>query len=79
MHGITVKEKRITRDELYISDEIFFYKNLEITPISQVDGRNIGDGKTGCALGNYKKPIWMSSTVKIINISMTLIIFLACL
>lgn len=46
--GIEVKEERFTRDELYISDEAFFTGTAaEITPIREVDGRVIGNGKRG--------------------------------
>jgi branched-chain amino acid aminotransferase len=47
-HGLHVIEKRITRDELYICDEIFFTGTAaEVTPICQVDGRKIGNGVPG--------------------------------
>ena len=46
--GIKVKEKRITRDEVYISDEAFFTGTAaEVTPIREVDGRMIGSGTRG--------------------------------
>ena len=46
--GIKVVEERFTRDELYISDEAFFTGTAaEITPIREVDGRVIGEGKPG--------------------------------
>src|SRR3972149_4441587 len=46
--GITVKEERFTRDELYIADEAFFTGTAaEITPIREVDNRKIGEGKPG--------------------------------
>jgi branched-chain amino acid aminotransferase len=46
--GIEVIENRFTRDELYISDEAFFTGTAaEITPIREVDGRTIGEGKPG--------------------------------
>jgi len=45
---ITVKEERFTRDEIYIADEAFFTGTAaEVTPIREVDGRAIGDGKRG--------------------------------
>ncbi|MBP8203956.1 MAG: branched-chain-amino-acid transaminase [Pseudomonas sp.] len=47
-HGIEVVEKRITRDEVYIADEAFFTGTAaEVTPIREVDGRNIGAGRRG--------------------------------
>ncbi|HYA26803.1 MAG TPA: branched-chain amino acid transaminase [Thermodesulfovibrionales bacterium] len=46
--GIPVLEERFTRDELYIADEAFFTGTAaEVTPIREVDGRIIGDGKPG--------------------------------
>jgi branched-chain amino acid aminotransferase len=46
--GIPVKEKRITRDEVYIADEAFFTGTAaEVTPIREVDGRTIGYGRRG--------------------------------
>jgi branched-chain amino acid aminotransferase len=45
---IPLKEKRFTRDEVYISDEAFFTGTAaEITPIRELDGRKIGIGKRG--------------------------------
>ena len=47
-HGIEVREKRITRDEVYICDEAFFTGTAaEVVPICQYDGRVIGSGKRG--------------------------------
>ena len=47
-HGIQVVEKRITRDEVYIADEAFFTGTAaEVTPIREVDGRQIGVGRRG--------------------------------
>jgi branched-chain amino acid aminotransferase len=46
--GIEVIEKRITRDEVYCSDEAFFTGTAaEITPIRELDNRSIGEGKRG--------------------------------
>ena len=46
--GIPVKEKRITRDEVYVADEAFFTGTAaEVTPIREVDNRIIGAGKRG--------------------------------
>ena len=46
--GIEVVEKRITRDELYCADEAFFTGTAaEITPIREVDNRQIGLGRRG--------------------------------
>ena len=46
--GYEVKAKRLTRDDLYIADEAFFTGTAaEVTPIREVDGRTIGEGKRG--------------------------------
>jgi len=46
--GIQIIEKRITRDEVYIADEAFFTGSAaEVTPISELDGRQIGKGNCG--------------------------------
>ncbi|MDX1808455.1 MAG: branched-chain amino acid transaminase [Sulfurospirillaceae bacterium] len=46
--GIEVQRRRITRDEVYIADEAFFTGTAaEVTPIKDVDGYVIGDGKRG--------------------------------
>ena len=46
--GIQVVERSITRDEVYVADEAFFTGTAaEVTPIRQLDGRLIGEGKRG--------------------------------
>jgi branched-chain amino acid aminotransferase len=46
--GIDVIEKRITRDELYCADEAFFTGTAaEVTPIRELDNRQIGIGSRG--------------------------------
>ena len=46
--GIEVIQKRITRDEVYCADEAFFSGTAaEITPIREVDNRQIGIGSRG--------------------------------
>ncbi|MFB3116770.1 MAG: branched-chain amino acid transaminase [Gammaproteobacteria bacterium] len=46
--GLEVREKRITRDEVYIADEAFFTGTAaEVTPIRELDGRMIGQGCRG--------------------------------
>ncbi|WP_339801721.1 branched-chain amino acid transaminase [uncultured Marinobacter sp.] len=45
---IPVRERRITRDEVYIADEAFFTGTAaEVLPIRELDGRVIGAGKRG--------------------------------
>ena len=46
--GLEVVEKRITRDEIYIADEAFFTGTAaEVTPIRELDNRQIGEGSIG--------------------------------
>ena len=46
--GYKLVEKRITRDEIYISDEAFFTGTAaEVTPIRELDNRQIGSGSRG--------------------------------
>ena len=46
--GVEVREKRITRDEVYIADEAFFTGTAaEVLPIKELDGRAIGTGVRG--------------------------------
>jgi branched-chain amino acid aminotransferase len=46
--GVPVVERRITRDEIYIADEAFFTGTAaEVTPIREVDNRQIGSGSRG--------------------------------
>jgi branched-chain amino acid aminotransferase len=46
--GIEIVEKRITRDEIYCADEAFFTGTAaEITPIRELDNRQIGIGSRG--------------------------------
>jgi branched-chain amino acid aminotransferase len=46
--GYEVISKRLTRDDVYIADEAFFSGTAaEVTPIRELDGRVIGDGKRG--------------------------------
>ncbi|QKI88630.1 branched-chain amino acid transaminase [Thiomicrorhabdus xiamenensis] len=47
-NGLEVREKRITRDEVYIADEAFFTGTAaEVTPIRELDNRPIGRGSRG--------------------------------
>ncbi|MBT7307522.1 MAG: branched-chain amino acid transaminase [Gammaproteobacteria bacterium] len=46
--GVEVREKRITRDEVYTADEAFFTGTAaEVTPIRELDNRAIGAGSRG--------------------------------
>ncbi len=46
--GMDVSERQIDRTELYTADELFFCgTGAQVSPIGNVDGRTIGDGKIG--------------------------------
>ena len=46
--GIPVDECRITRDQLWLADEVFFTGTAaEVTPVREVDNRAIGEGNVG--------------------------------
>lgn len=46
--GMEVVERTLARDELYIADEVFLTGTAaEITPVREVDGRVVGDGRPG--------------------------------
>jgi branched-chain amino acid aminotransferase len=54
--GYTVESRRITRDDLYIADELFFTGTAaEVTPIREVDGRTVGAGKRGPVTAKLQK------------------------
>lgn len=46
--GYEIRERRITRDEVYVCDEAFFTGTAaEVTPIRELDDRAIGEGRRG--------------------------------
>jgi len=46
--GLTVHERLISRDELYIADEVFMVGTAaEVTPVRELDDRSIGIGSRG--------------------------------
>lgn len=46
--GITVREEHITRNQLYLADEVFFTGTaVEVTGIREIDGHKIGEGQPG--------------------------------
>jgi len=46
--GLSVREERFTRDELYIADEAFMTGTAaEVTPVREVDDRQVGKGRPG--------------------------------
>lgn len=54
--GLKICEKRLTRDEVYIADEAFFTGTAaEVTPIRELDGREIGNGIRGPVTEHLQK------------------------
>jgi branched-chain amino acid aminotransferase len=54
--GLTVVERPITRDELYIADEIFMCGTAaELTPVREIDDRRIGAGARGAITEKVQK------------------------
>ncbi len=54
--GIPVVTRRLTRDDVYIADEAFFTGTAaEVTPIREVDGRQIGPGRRGPVTESLQK------------------------
>lgn len=46
--GLPVQERQISRDELYVADEVFFTGTAaEVTPVREVDERQVGIGARG--------------------------------
>ena len=46
--GIPVEERAITRDELYVADEVFLTGTAaEVTPVREIDHRQVGAGRRG--------------------------------
>jgi branched-chain amino acid aminotransferase len=54
--GYEVREQYFSRDQLYISDEVFFTGTAaEITPVRELDDRSIGEGKPGPVTKSIQK------------------------
>jgi branched-chain amino acid aminotransferase len=46
--GIPVAEGRLTRDQIWLADEVFFTGTAaEVTPVREIDNRTVGDGTVG--------------------------------
>ena len=53
--GVEIREKRITRDEVYVADEAFFTGTAaEVLPIRELDGRIIGTGVRGALTEKFQ-------------------------
>ncbi len=54
--GYKVEARRLTRDDLYLADELFFTGTAaEVTPIRELDNRQIGAGKRGPITAKIQK------------------------
>ena len=43
-----VVEDRLTRDQLWLADEVFFTGTAaEVTPVREIDNRTVGEGTVG--------------------------------
>ena len=61
--GIGVVEERITRDQLYIADEVFLCGTAaEVVPVNEIDYRKIGKGQMGPVTKKIQKSF--SETVR---------------
>ncbi len=46
--GVPVVEGRLTRDQIWLADEVFFTGTAaEVTPVREIDNRTVGDGTVG--------------------------------
>jgi branched-chain amino acid aminotransferase len=46
--GLPVVEDRLTRDQLWLADEVFFTGTAaEVTPVREIDNRTVGEGTVG--------------------------------
>jgi len=54
--GLEIKERRVSRAELYTSDEAFFTGTAaEVTPVVKIDRRLVGNGKIGSITKKLQK------------------------
>lgn len=54
--GIRTEEREVHREELYTADEVFFCGTAaEITPVINVDGVPVGNGKKGTITSRLQK------------------------
>ena len=63
--GLRVESRRLTRDDLYIADEAFFTGTAaEVTPIREIDGRQIGAGERGPITAQIQKAFFVAVSGK---------------
>ncbi len=54
--NVPVVEERFTRDALYVAEEVFLTGTAaEITPVREIDGRSVGEGKPGPLTKNLQE------------------------
>ena len=54
--GLDVVEREVDRSELYVADEIFFCgTGVQVSPVTKVDGREVGDGKPGSVTAEVQR------------------------
>ena len=59
--GYKVEARRLTRDDLYLADELFFTGTAaEVTPIRELDNRKIGAGVRGPITAKIQKSFFDS-------------------
>jgi branched-chain amino acid aminotransferase len=59
---IPVAEKMVTRDELYIADEVFITGTAaEVVPVREIDTRRIGDGCLGPITQTLQKSFYQNT------------------
>jgi branched-chain amino acid aminotransferase len=64
--GYEVVERAMTRDDLYIADEIFLTGTAaEVTPIRELDHRTIGTGKRGPVAEKLQKAFFDAASGKL--------------
>jgi branched-chain amino acid aminotransferase len=54
--GLPVQERDVDRTELYVADEVFMCgTSMEVTPVVEVDGYQIGAGRSGDVTGRLER------------------------
>jgi branched-chain amino acid aminotransferase len=57
--GVEAVEERFTRDEAYLADEVFMTGTAaEVTPVREIDDRQIGPGHPGPITQNLQRRFW---------------------
>ncbi len=60
--GLEVREQPVTRDTLYIADEVFLCGTAaEVTPVREIDDRRVGDGKPGAVAQRVREAFFKAA------------------